>query len=100
MKVSDGSIPSFPPKPIRQQEARMRSLHVLARMRRDGISLVKASRLENIKPSTVRRHVGSELLQEKPGAHVRPSKADSFDRTLLVPTAFGDQPRVVTGSEE
>jgi hypothetical protein len=65
------------------------ALAVLARMRREHISLSKASREEHIKPATVRRYVGSALRRDKPGGPFRATKGDSFRRDLKIPTAQG-----------
>jgi len=70
-------------------EARNRALHVLAHMRRDRVSLAVAARLEHTKPSTVLRHVGSALRQERASARFRVAKNDKFKRFLQIPTADG-----------
>src|SRR5205807_878887 len=44
-----------------EEQVRNRALHVLARMRRTGISLTAAARDESIDPRTVRRYVGADL---------------------------------------
>ncbi|MFI5109044.1 MAG: hypothetical protein ACHP78_09390 [Terriglobales bacterium] len=73
----------------RDAEARGRALAALARMRRDNISLVEASRLEHIKPSTFLRYVGSAIRQDKPGGRFRATAGDRFRRDLQIPTALG-----------
>lgn len=96
----------LPPAPVyadlsqREHSARDRALHVLSRMRREGLSLTKAAHLEHIKPSTVRRYTGRALIQATPGARIRAAKGDRYIREMLVPTALGDQPRKVRGSKK
>jgi hypothetical protein len=78
---------------------RDRALAVLARMRREHISLSKASREEHIKPATVRRYVGSAVRRDKPGGPFRATKGDSFRRDLQIPTAQGPTVIPVFGSK-
>jgi len=73
----------------RQQEARNRALHVLARMRRTGVSLTTAAREEHIDPRTVRKILGSQLRQNEP---------DLLMREMFVITALGPVPVSVRGS--
>jgi hypothetical protein len=68
-------------------------------MRREHISLSKASREEHIKPATVRRHVGRAVRQEKPGGPFRATKGDSLRRDLRIPTANGQISVPVYGSK-
>lgn len=81
----------------READAHNRALHVLAHMRRDGLSLAAASRLDHIKPRTVLRHVGSALRQDKPGARFRVTRSDRFKRELQIPTALGPTKAPVYG---
>jgi len=76
-------------KDIRNTETRNRALHVLARMRRESVSLAVASRLEHTKASTVLRYVGSALRQERASGRFRVAKSDKFKRLLQIPTADG-----------
>jgi hypothetical protein len=73
----------------REQAARNRALHVLARMRRTGASLTAAAREEHIDPRTVRRYLGNRLRQHEP---------DLLTREMFVITALGPVPVSVRGS--
>jgi hypothetical protein len=81
-----------------EAEVRNRALHVLARMRRTGISLTVASREEGIDPRTVRHYVGADL-KELSGQTV-PTKADQRERRMLVLTSRGMIPDTIRGSEK
>jgi hypothetical protein len=82
----------------REREGRTRALHALAKMRRDDLSLAEACRLEHIKPSTMLRHVGSAIIQDRPGGRYRARAGDRFRRDLLIPTTLGPTPIPVYGS--
>src|SRR5882762_11181706 len=79
----------------REQEARNRAPHVLARMRRTGTSLTAAAREEHIDPRTVHKYLGSELRGRR-----GPTKADRRGREMLIPTAIGNAPVTVRGSKQ
>jgi hypothetical protein len=83
----------------REQEARIRALHVLARMRRTGQTLTAAAREEHIDARTVRRFLGADL-KELPEGHTEPTKADWRRRHMLIPTSRGAIPVVIHGSEK
>lgn len=80
-------------------ETRDKALKALRRMRRENISLSKACREEHIKPSTLRRYVGSAVRQDKPGGRFRATTGDSFRRDLQIPTAHGMTPIRVYGNK-
>jgi hypothetical protein len=80
-------------------ETRNRALAVLGQMRRGHLSLSEASRLEHIKPSTVRRYVGSAIRQDKPGGRFRATSGDTFRRDLQIPTVHGPTVIQVYGSK-
>jgi hypothetical protein len=71
------------------------SLHVLARMRRTGASLIAAAREEHIDPRTVRKHLRAELR-----GRGKATKADRRKREMLVPTTLGNSPVTVRGSKQ
>lgn len=83
----------------RHAQTRQRALAALGYMRRERLSLTKASRLAGIKPSTVVRHVGSALKRDTPGGRFYASKGDSFKRELRIPTALGMTTIPVYGSK-
>lgn len=70
----------------RTSETRDRALKALRRMRREHISLSKASREGHIKPATVLRYVGSAIRQDRPGGPFRATVGDRFRRDLQIPT--------------
>lgn len=69
------------PRNAEEAEDRERSLAALARMRREGVSLRAAARAEETDSKTVKRYVGSALLQEKRGRY-RATPYDRIPRTL------------------
>jgi hypothetical protein len=87
------------PRNEREARARERALAVLANMRRKHLSLAAASRLERVKPSTVRRYVGSAVRHDKVNGRYRATKGDRFRRDLQIPTASGPMTIPVYGSK-
>lgn len=69
--------PFLIPKTQRQSVLHRKARAALGRMRRLGLSLNKAAKLEHIKPQTVLRHVGKALYRSGPG---KPWKATKSDR--------------------
>jgi hypothetical protein len=84
----------------RQTQTRNRALRVLSHMRRTGVSLATASRLEHTKPATVLRHVGSAVRRERPGSRYHATRGDRFRRDLQIPTAQGPVTVSVVGSKQ
>ena len=78
---------------------KLKALRVLSRMRREKLSLAQASRLEHVKPKTVRTHVGSALIQDRPGGRFRATAGDTFQRPLRVTTALGEITVPVRGTK-
>lgn len=78
-----------------KQDTYNRSLHVLARMRRTGVSLTAAAHEEHIDPRTVRKYLKTELR-----GHGKPTKLDRRKRDMLVPTAVGNAPVTLPGSKQ
>jgi hypothetical protein len=72
-----------------------RSLHVLAQIRRTGMTLTAAARENHIDPRTVRKYLGTDLKRNG-----IPSKSDRRRRDMLVPTSRGTTPVAVRGSSE
>jgi hypothetical protein len=79
--------------PDAQQEKWNRAVHVIAKMRSEGISLTKASREFGLSPKTVRARAGSALRKTKSGRYV-PRPSDKLLRVLVVP-GTEDQREVV-----
>jgi len=83
----------------REEAARNRALHVLARLRRTDTSLTAATREERTTPGTVRKYVGTELKRLTKG-RIQPTKTDQARRRMLIPTPRGATPVVIRGSEQ
>src|SRR5277367_5342679 len=81
-------------------DTRTRALHALAKMRRDKLSLAEACRLEHIKPSTLLRHVGSAIQQDRPSGRYRATTGDRLRRDLQIPTALGPTAVPISGSKK
>jgi hypothetical protein len=90
----------FTPKTVRQTVVQQKALAALARMRRDKLSLSKATRIEHIKPSTFLRYVGSAVHRSGPGKPWKPTKTDRFGARMTVLTAQGPMAVFVRGSIE
>jgi hypothetical protein len=73
-----------------------RALRVLARLRRTGRTLSSVAREEHMDPRTVRKYVGSNLR----GRRRVPTKGDSRNRSMLIPTTLGNVPARVRGSKQ
>ena len=68
-------------------------------MRRDGLSLAQACRLEHVKPRTVLRNLGGAVRQDRPGGRYRATKGDRLQRDLQVATVLGQTRITVSGSK-
>ena len=73
-------------------------LDALADMRH-GASMSRAAHDNGVSPRTIKRHVGSALVQDRPGARIRATKADRFLRYLVVPGPYGPMEITVRGSK-
>lgn len=82
----------------RSQLARERALTALASIRR-GATLSRAARENGVSPRTVRRYVGTELVQDHPGGRVRATKSDRLVRYLVIPGPNGPREIAVRGSK-
>jgi hypothetical protein len=76
----------------RSESSRDRAFAALRAMRH-GASISRAARENGITPRTVKRYLGTELLQDRPGGRIRATKSDQRIRYLQIP----DDP---TGSKE
>jgi len=89
-------------EPIRRSESRAQSrvdaVHVLARMRRTGASLVECARLEGIDPRTVLKQLPREFRRSR-GRWVPAKKADRQPRPMLLLDDKGRRPGLVRGSK-
>ncbi len=85
--------------PKRSFSARDRSLHALADMRH-GAQLSQAARENGVTTRTIKKYVGSALLQDRPGGRIRATKSDRFVRYLQIPGRHGQVEIKVHGSRE
>lgn len=84
--------------PERSNQARERALKTLSAMRR-GNTLAKAARDNGVTIRTVKRYVGSELVQNRPGGRIRATKSDRLIRPLQIPGPNGPRDIAVRGSK-
>ena len=81
----------------RSQGARDRALHVLAAMRRDpGLSLTRATKLQGVKPETVKKYFPSAL--KKSHAKFQVTKSDRYRATMYIPDRYGNAVPITTHS--
>jgi hypothetical protein len=83
----------------RSDSARQRSLSALWDVRH-GASLASAARDNGLSPRTIRRYVGSALLQDRPGGRIRATKSDRYVRYLQIPGPHGPIDITAHGSKE
>jgi hypothetical protein len=83
----------------RQFETIRRSFDVIARMRRDDVSLNLAARQEGLTPATVLKLLPNALRQDKKGRWVA-TASDSYYRFLSLPGPQGPVTVRAKGSEE
>jgi hypothetical protein len=83
----------------REQKARNRALHVLARMRRTGDSLTAAAREEHIDSRTVKKYLAADL-KRIPEGYTGPTKADRRLRNMVILTPRGTANVTIRGSEQ
>lgn len=102
--ISKGRATRNPVRPLlkkpRQSLTRVKALAALALMRREGLSLARATRLEHIKPSTFLRHVGNAVYRSGPGKRWKPRKSDRLSAAMTILTSQGPTTAVVRGSRE
>src|SRR5439155_20612577 len=73
---------------VRSQVARERALAALAAIRR-GASLSDAAKENGVTPRTVKRYVGSALVQDRAGGRIRATREDRLVRYLVIPGPRG-----------
>ena len=78
--------------------ARERALKALSAMRR-GETLSRAARENGVTIRTVRRYVGSALVQDRPGGRIRATRSDRLTRYLQIPGPDGARNITVRGSK-
>ncbi len=85
--------------PKRSQSARGRALNALADMRH-GSLISTAARDNGVSQRTIKRYVGSALLQSRPGGRIRATKSDRLVRYLQLPGPSGPVDITTRGSKE
>ena len=83
----------------RSDAARERSLKALWAVRQ-GNSISKAARDNGVTIRTVKRYVGSALMQDRPGGRIRATKSDRYVRYLQIPGPHGPIDITAHGSKE
>jgi hypothetical protein len=67
--------------------ARIKALHVLSDLRREpNLSLTQAAKNREINTRSVRKQIGSQLKQERPGGRIRATSSDRLRETLNIPS--------------
>ena len=79
-------------------QARNRALHALNDMRH-GASISRAARENGVTTRTIKRYVGSALIQDRPGGRIRATKSDRLVRYLEIPGPNGPVEIRVRGSK-
>jgi hypothetical protein len=84
---------------VKRAQTRQRALGALTDMRH-GASLSQAARNNGITVRTMKRYVGSELVQGRPGGRIRATKSDRLLRYLQLPGVDGPVQMIARGSKE
>jgi hypothetical protein len=79
--------------------ARDRSIRALWDIRH-GASPSQAARANEVSIRTIRKYVGSALLQDRPGGRIRATKSDRYVRYLEIPGPQGPIEIAAHGSKE
>ena len=75
----------------RSQSTRAKTLHVLSDLRRDPkLTVSQAARNREVSPRSIRKYIGSQLRQERPGGKLRVTKSDRLRATLHIPSTKPD----------
>jgi hypothetical protein len=73
------------------RSARIKALHVLSDLRRDtNLSFTQAAKNRGISPRSVRKQIGSQLRQERPGGRIRVTTSDRIRVTMQIPSTRPD----------
>jgi len=76
----------------RSQSTRAKALHVLSDLRRDAkLTLSQAARNREVSPRSIRKYIGSQLRQERPGGKLRVTTSDRLRATLQIPSTKPDE---------
>lgn len=86
------------PRRKREMLARDRALKALSAMRH-RVTLSRAARDNGVTIRTIKRYVGSALVQGRPGGRIRATKSDRLVRYLQIPGPDGPRDITVRGSK-
>ena len=71
----------------RSQATRAKALHVLSDLRRDRkLTLTQAAKNRDVSPSSLKKYIGSQLKQDRPGGRIRVTTSDRLRATLYRPS--------------
>ena len=77
----------------RGQAERAKALHVLSDLRRDpNLTPTQAAKNREISLDAIRKYIGPQLIQERPGGRIRVTQSDRLQATLQIPS---DKPDVL-----
>ena len=77
----------------RGQAERTKALHVLSDLRRDpNLTPTQAAKNREISLDAIRKYIGPQLIQERPGGRIRVTQSDRLQATLQIPS---DKPDVL-----
>jgi len=77
----------------RGQAERTKALHVLSDLRRDpNLALTQAAKNREISLDAIRKYIGPQLIQERPGGRIRVTQSDRLQAALQIPS---DKPDVL-----
>jgi len=75
----------------RSQSTRAKALHVLSDLRRDPkLTLTQAARNREVSPRSIRKYIGSQIRQERPGGKLRITSSDRLHAILHIPSTKPD----------
>jgi hypothetical protein len=73
------------------RSTRIKALHVLSDLRRDpSLTFTQAAKNREISTRSVRKQIGSQLKQERPGGRIRVPASDRIRETLNIPSTRPD----------
>lgn len=93
------TLEAFNRLPAPSREAYTNSLHALAKMRTEGVSLAAAARDNDVDPRTVRRWAKA-ALRKRSGGQYAPRASDQLLRVLMIPAQGGPTEMAVRGSRQ
>jgi hypothetical protein len=75
----------------RRHSAKSKALHVLSDLRRDtNLTLTQAAKNREVSLRSIRKHIGSQLKQDRPGGRIRVTPSDRLRWTMSIPSTKPD----------